>query len=86
MFLCVSGKQTFYLADEGQSPGKGANTVVSYVHHFLQHYGLGEETASFHFDNCAGQNKNNIVLQYAMWRVILGNNKYFIICVNGRTN
>lgn len=67
-----TGKQTFYLADEGQSPGKGANTVVSYVHHFLQHYGLGEETASFHFDNCAGQNKNNIVLQYAMWRVILG--------------
>ncbi|KAH3777247.1 hypothetical protein DPMN_178687, partial [Dreissena polymorpha] len=28
-----TGKQVFYLANEGESPGKGANTVVSYVHY-----------------------------------------------------
>ncbi|XP_052216280.1 uncharacterized protein LOC127834463 [Dreissena polymorpha] len=67
-----TGKQVFYLANEGESPGKGANTVVSYMHHYLHHYGLGEEEAVFHFDNCAGQNKNNCVLWYALWRVIVG--------------
>ena len=63
----------FYLANEGEAPGKGANTVVSYVHHYLKHYGLGEQRANFHFDNCTGQNKNNTVLWYTMWRVITGN-------------
>ncbi|KAH3755462.1 hypothetical protein DPMN_190158 [Dreissena polymorpha] len=45
--------QVFYLANEDESPGKGANTVVSYVHHYLHHYGLGKEKAVFPFDNCA---------------------------------
>jgi hypothetical protein len=69
-----AGKQVFYLANEGESPGKGANTVISFVHHYLHHYGLGEEEAVFHFDNCAGQNKNNCVLWYGLWRVIVGKN------------
>ena len=63
----------FYLADEGVAPGKGANTVISYVHHYLGKYGLGEITAQFHFDNSCGQNKNNAVLWYALWRVMTGN-------------
>ena len=73
--LCVffsSGKQVFYLTDEADSAGKGANSVISQVHHYLEHHSLGEETAHIHFDNCTGQNKNNAVLWYAMWRVMAG--------------
>ncbi|KAH3836839.1 hypothetical protein DPMN_110215 [Dreissena polymorpha] len=41
--VCSEGteKQVFYIADEGRSPGKGANTVVSYLHHYFQCYGAG---------------------------------------------
>ncbi|XP_052805759.1 uncharacterized protein LOC128235083 [Mya arenaria] len=75
--VCCEGseKQVFYLGDEGVAPGKGANTVVSYLHHYLENYGLGEEHAQFHFDNCQGQNKNNAVLGYAVWRTLTGGHK-----------
>ncbi|KAH3786672.1 hypothetical protein DPMN_164780 [Dreissena polymorpha] len=33
--------QVFYIAEEFRSPGKGANTVVSYLHHYFQCYGAG---------------------------------------------
>ncbi|KAH3779910.1 hypothetical protein DPMN_157719, partial [Dreissena polymorpha] len=59
--VCCKGKQVFYLVNEGESTRKGANTVVSYVHNYIHHYVLGEEKAVFHFDNCAGQKKNNCV-------------------------
>jgi len=78
--VCISEKQVFYLADEGLSPGKGANTVISYVHHYLDHYGLGETEAEFHFDNCSGQNKNNMVLWYALWRIMTGKSNCFLQC------
>ncbi|XP_033725205.1 uncharacterized protein LOC117315170 [Pecten maximus] len=42
------------------------------VHHYFQHHGHGERIANIHFDNCSGQNKNNIVLWYALWRVLVG--------------
>jgi hypothetical protein len=71
-FIYITGRQTFYLIDEAESAGKGANAVVSMVHHYLDHFGHGEKDAQLHFDNCAGQNKNNVVLWYALWRVIVG--------------
>ncbi|KAH3702697.1 hypothetical protein DPMN_077724 [Dreissena polymorpha] len=55
--------------------GKGANAVVSQVHHYLKTYGLGEQHAHFQCDNCCGKNKNNIVIWYLLWRVLVGNNK-----------
>jgi len=61
--------QVNYLADEGVSCGKGANVVISYLHHFLENYGVGEQHVHFHADNCSGQNKNNVMLQYLSWRV-----------------
>ncbi|XP_053402544.1 uncharacterized protein LOC123560143 [Mercenaria mercenaria] len=67
-----SGKQVFYLVDESDSFGKGADSIVSMVHHYLYWYGHGEIDGKFHFDNAAGQNKNNIVLWYGLWRVLLG--------------
>ncbi|CAC5415430.1 unnamed protein product [Mytilus coruscus] len=57
----LSGKQTFYLVDEEETQGKGANSVVSMVYHYLMYYGHGETNGKFHFDNCSGQNKNNVI-------------------------
>ena len=47
--------------------GKGANAVISRLHYYFEHYGLGEEEVFLHADNCAGQNKNNVMMQYLMW-------------------
>ena len=49
--------------DEASDVGKGANTVISFLHHFFQHHSLGEVDVGLHADNCVGQNKNNAVLQ-----------------------
>ncbi|XP_056019021.1 uncharacterized protein LOC125672351 isoform X2 [Ostrea edulis] len=38
----------------------------------VQHHGHGEKIASIHFDNYSGQNKNNFVLWYGLWRVLVG--------------
>ena len=63
--VCYEGipHQVNYLIDEASETGKGANTVVSLLHHFLEHHGLGEVNLHLHADNCSGQNKNNTVLQ-----------------------
>ena len=52
----LTGKQVFYTVDEGEVPGKGCNAVLSYVHHYMAKYGLGEMGGGvvFNFDNCAG--------------------------------
>ena len=55
--------------------GKGANTVISLLHHFLAHHAVGEVELKLHADNCSGQNKNNTVLQYLQWRVLSGLHK-----------
>ncbi|CAC5400107.1 unnamed protein product [Mytilus coruscus] len=70
-----SGKQSFYLIDEAESIGEGAHSVVSMVHHYFNKFGHGETDAKIHFDNCTGQNKNNVVLWYALWRVMTGLHK-----------
>ena len=51
-----------FLTDEAADGGKGANAVVSRLHYYFENHGLGEEEVLLHADNCAGQNKNNIVL------------------------
>ena len=68
------GQQMNYLIDEACSPGKGADCVVSLLHHFLEHYGLGEKNLYLHADNCSGQNKNSTMMQYLQWRVMTGLN------------
>jgi len=68
----LTGKQVFYTVDEGEVPGKGCNAVLSYVHHYMAKYGLGEKDVIFIFDNCAGQNKNSPVIWYGLWRCIIG--------------
>ena len=65
-------RQVNFVIDEASDTGKGANTVVSMLDFFFSHHGLGEATASLHADNCSGQNKNNTMVQYLMWRVLTG--------------
>lgn len=36
------------------------------------HLFAGEMTVYLHADNCVGQNKNNYVLWYLLWRVLTG--------------
>ena len=62
--------QVNYLIDEASEVGNGANTTVSYVHHYFQNHGLGESHVHRHADNCMGQNKNNCFLWYLAWRAI----------------
>uniref|UniRef100_A0A8W8LA80 Uncharacterized protein n=1 Tax=Magallana gigas TaxID=29159 RepID=A0A8W8LA80_MAGGI len=69
--------QINYLIDEDQGIGengagiKGANGVVSMLHHCLTTYGSGEKSCVIHCDNCAGENKNRYVLGYLMWRTLM---------------
>lgn len=64
-------RQVNYLIDEASDVGKGANTTISYVHHYFQNHGLGETQAHLHADNCSGQNKNNYFIWYLAWKTIL---------------
>ena len=75
--VCDEGNitQVSYLIDEAQSCGKGANTIISMVHHYLENYTHGEESIALHADNCVGQNKNNAMVWYLAWRVKVGLNK-----------
>jgi len=38
--------------------GKGANSIISMLHHFFEAHGMGECSVHLHADNCIGQNKN----------------------------
>ena len=68
-------RQISYLIDEAVDMGKGSNAIVSMLHHFFAHHGLGEEKVHLHTDNCGGQNKNAIMVQYLLWRVMTGQHK-----------
>ena len=63
-----------YLIDKGHACGKGANSVISYVHVFLENYSLGEEELYLSADNAPVQNKNNMVMWYLLWRCLTGHN------------
>ena len=63
-------RQVNYLIDEVSEVGKGANTTVSYIHHYFQNHGLGESHVHLHADNYTRQNKNNCFLWYLAWRAI----------------
>ena len=75
--VCSEGRNTQvnYLIDESQSCGKGANSIVSMVHHYLCNFTHGEEELCLHADNCVGQNKNNTMVWYLAWRVITDRSK-----------
>ena len=68
-------RQVNYLIDKAIDIGKGANSIISMLHHFLEVHGLGKENVHLHADNCGGQNKNNTMVGYLMWHVLSGLHK-----------
>ena len=60
----AKGEQVHYLIDENDNPGKGANCVVSMLHHYLESKTSVGQHLLLHADNAVGQNKNNTVIQY----------------------
>ncbi len=68
-------QQVNYLIDEADFPGKGADVVISLLDHYFEYYGLKESHVFLTADNCVGQNKNNAVIQYLMYRVMTGQHK-----------
>ena len=72
--VCCEGssQQINYLIDEVDFLEKNANVVVSLLDHFFSNYGLGEMTVYLTADNCVGQNKNNCLIQYLMYRILSG--------------
>ncbi len=63
MVCCEAiSRQINYLIDEAVDFGKGANTVVSLLHHFFETHGLGEKHVHLHADHCVDQNKNNTMM------------------------
>ena len=63
-------RQINFLTDEAGDCGKGGNAVISRLHYFFDHHSLGEREVFLHADNCTGQNKNNIMIQYLVWRTL----------------
>ena len=51
--------------------------VISMLQHFFNLCGLKECYVALHADNCVGQNKNNMVLQWLLWRVGRGSHLSF---------
>ncbi len=74
-----SGRSVFYLIDEAENYGKGANATCSLFHHYLTAHGLGEKNLALHFDNCVGQNLNNTVMMYMMWRCMTGRHTTILV-------
>ena len=69
--------QISYLIDEAVNTGKGANNIISMVHHYFlaTQSGKSQPPPPCHADNCSGQNKNRYVMQYLAWHVLSGLNK-----------
>ena len=63
VYILCSNVKINYLIDEEAVAGKGANTVISFLHHFFDHHSLGETILHLNADNCSGQNKNNAMVQ-----------------------
>ena len=65
--ICCEGRRI-----QAESIGKGANSIISYLHHFLEVYRVGEQHLQLQADICVGQNKNNYMIQYLAWRCLTG--------------
>ena len=55
--------QVNYLINVAKNPGKGADCVISLVHHYFNKYGYKETCDYLHAENCTAQNKNNAIIQ-----------------------
>ena len=90
--ICSEGnaEQVNYLIDENDNPGKGANCVISMLHHFLESKTNAKQDLLLHADNAVGQNKNNAMIRYCPWRVLTGRSQtiklFFMIAGHTKFN
>lgn len=68
----ATGIQTNITIDEEDSVGKGGNAVISMLHFYLEK--CPAKNIVLFSDNCVGQNKNNAVLHYLLWRILTSRN------------
>ena len=54
------------------TPARETNNIISKLHYFFAVHGFGERDVYLHADNCTRQNKNNAMIHYVAWRVIVG--------------
>jgi hypothetical protein len=59
-----------YLNPESCTIGKGSDSVISFLHHYFENFGLGEKRVILHADNCVGQNKNRNLMSYLAYRIL----------------
>ena len=60
----VIPSQINYLIDETSECGKEDKSVISILHHFVQHHNMGEINISLHADNCVGKTKIVLYCRY----------------------
>lgn len=65
--------QTNITIDEEDKVGKGANAVISMLHYYLSN-NVADNLVLF-ANNCTGQNKNNALINYLLWRMTKKLNK-----------
>uniref|UniRef100_A0A8W8N980 DUF7869 domain-containing protein n=1 Tax=Magallana gigas TaxID=29159 RepID=A0A8W8N980_MAGGI len=69
-------KQLNFLINENETIGPdgtkvhGPDSVISMLDWALQNHNSDETSCTIHADNCCGQNKNQYVIGYLMWRVM----------------
>lgn len=74
------GKFILYIIPEACATGKGSDVVLSLLHHYFENFAIGETDTVCHADNCCGQNKNNVLMQYACWRTCTDLHERFTVC------
>ena len=79
-------KQVTFIIDEACSTGKGADTVISYLHYFLENHSQAETELLLSADNCCGQNKNNALMQYLAWCTLNTRHKTIQISYDSRSH
>ena len=76
-------RQINYLIDKACDTGKGANTVVSLLHHFLENHSLGEVNVHLHADNCTRQNKHKYTWLHTVYIHVHGDKGCLILVTCG---
>jgi len=74
IYSILEKSQFFYTYDEREA-GKGANEVISFLHHFLANRTIQKPNIRIHADNCRGQNKNKYLMWYLIWLAATGRTK-----------
>lgn len=59
-YTILSLVQINYLIDKANATSKGANTVISLVHHFFSMHTFGKSSVHMHADHCSGKIKSDM--------------------------